>query len=122
MSQRIARLYAQRMPIEETFRDMKNPRWGFGLNYARCNDGRRLEVLLLIAALASLVLWLVGVYGRVRNWVRRLQANTETGRPVLSIFFVGQQLLRRPDLHLSAADLQLALEVLRAMIRRASEA
>ena len=121
-SQRIARLYAQRMQIEETFRDMKNPRWGFGLNYARCNDGRRLEVLLLIAALASLVLWLVGVYGRVRNWVRRLQANTETCRPVLSIFFVGQQLLRRPDLHLTAADVQLALEVLRAMIRRASEA
>jgi hypothetical protein len=110
------------MQIEETFRDTKSHRWGFGLNYARCNDGRRLEVLLLIAALASLVLWLVGVYGRVRNWVRRLQANTETRRHVLSIPFVGQQLLRRSDLHLSATDLQLALEVLRAMIRRVSEA
>jgi hypothetical protein len=37
------------MQIEETFRDKKSHRWGFGLHYARCNNGRRLEVLLLIA-------------------------------------------------------------------------
>jgi hypothetical protein len=117
---RIKHFYAQRMQIEETFRDTKSPRWGFGFRYARCNDGRRLEVLLLIAALASLVLWLVGVFGRTLDWVRRLQANTETRRPVLSTVFVGQQLLRRPDLHFSKADFQAALAELRAMILRAS--
>jgi hypothetical protein len=41
-SQKIKKLYAQRMQIEETFRDTKSHRWGFGLHYARCNDGRRL--------------------------------------------------------------------------------
>jgi hypothetical protein len=117
---RIKHFYAQRMQIEETFRDTKSPRWGFGFRYARCNDGRRLEVLLLIAALASLVLWLVGVFGRTLDWVRRLQANTETRRPVLSTIFVGRQLLRRPDFRLSKADFQLALIELRAMILRAS--
>ena len=119
-SRRIKHLYAQRMQIEETFRDTKSPRWGFGFHYARCNDGRRIEVLLLIAALASLVLWLVGVHGRTLDWARRLQANTETRRPVLSTVFVGQQLLRRSDLRLSALDFQLALTELRAMILRAS--
>jgi len=119
-ARRIKHFYAQRMQIEETFRDTKSPRWGFGFHYARCNDGRRLEVLLLIAALASLVLWLVGVYGRTLDWVRRLQANTETRRPVLSTVFVGQQLLRRPDVHLSKIDFQLALKELQAMILRAS--
>jgi hypothetical protein len=119
-SLRIKRLYAQRMQIEETFRDTKSHRWGFGLNYARCDDGRRLEVLLLIAALASLVLWLVGIHGRLLNWVRRLQANTETRRPVLSTVFVGRQLLSRTDLHITAADLQLALTELRGMMLRAS--
>jgi hypothetical protein len=108
------------MQIEETFRDTKSPRWGFGFHCARCNDVSRLEVLLLIVALASLVLWLVGVYGRTLDWVRRLQANTETRRPVLSTVFVGRQLLRRPDLRLSKADFQLALVELRAMILRAS--
>jgi hypothetical protein len=117
---RIKQLYAQRMQIEETFRDTKSHRWGFGLNYARCNDGRRLEVLLLIAALASLVLWLVGIHGRLLDWVRRLQANTETRRPVLSTVFVGRQLLSRPDLRITCADLQLALAELRCMILQAS--
>jgi hypothetical protein len=119
-SERIQRIYAQRMQIEETFRDTKSHRWGFGLNYARCNDGRRLETLLLIAALASLVLWLAGVHGRMVDWVRRLQANTETRRPVLSTVFVGSQLLRRPEFHISPADLLHALTELRAMILRAS--
>jgi Transposase DDE domain len=55
---RVKQLYAQRMQIEETFRDVKNPRWGLGLHYARCSSHRRFEVLLLIAALASLLQWL----------------------------------------------------------------
>jgi hypothetical protein len=119
-SRRIRELYAQRMQIEETFRDTKSHRWGFAFSYARSNNGRRLEVLLLIAALATLVLWLVGIHARLLNWVRRLQANTETRKPVLSTVFIGRQLLRRPDLRLSMADLQLALHELRAMILRTS--
>jgi hypothetical protein len=103
------------MQIEQTFRDTKSHRWGFGLRYARFGDGRRLEVLLLIAALASLVLWLVGVYGRALDWARSLQANTER-RPVLSTVFIGRELLRRPDLSLSQADFEFALTQLRATI------
>jgi Transposase DDE domain len=118
-SRRIKQLYARRMQIEETFRDTKCPRWGFGLRYARSEDGRRFEVLLLIAALASLVLWLVGLHGRALDWGRRLQANTETRRPVLSTVFIGRQLLRRLDVYLSKADVQRAIEELRAMILRA---
>ncbi len=119
-SRRIKQLYSQRMQIEETFRDTKSHRWGLGLRYARCTSPRRLEVLLLIAALATLLLWLVGMYGRALNWGRRLQANTEVRRPVLSIVFMGLQLLRRPDVQLSKSDFQMALSELRAMILRAS--
>jgi len=70
--------------------------------------------------LASLVLWLVGVHGRTLDWARRVQANTETRRPVLSIVFLGRQLLRRADLHLSWLDFYRALNELRAMIHRAA--
>jgi hypothetical protein len=51
---RIKKLYASRMQIEETFRDMKSHRWGLGLRYCRCRTAKRLQVLLLIAALATL--------------------------------------------------------------------
>jgi len=44
-ARRIKQLYALRMQIEETFRDMKSHRWGFGLRYARCSDARRFEIL-----------------------------------------------------------------------------
>jgi hypothetical protein len=115
-SRRITNLYAQRMQIEETFRDTKSHRWGFGLHYARCNDGRRLEVLLLIAALAALALWLVGLCGRALDWSRRLQANTERRKPVLSTIFIGRQLLRRRALELSPTALDDALAHLRALI------
>jgi hypothetical protein len=37
----------------------------------------RIKQLYAQAALASLVLWLVGIHGRLLDWVRRLQANTE---------------------------------------------
>jgi hypothetical protein len=104
------------MQIEETFRDMKCHRWGFGLRYARCNDARRLETLLLIGALASLVLWLVGLCGRALDWARRLQANTERRKPVLSTVFIGQQLVLHQGLDLSKTALDDALAELRGLL------
>jgi len=76
-------------------------------------------VLLLIAALASLVLWLVGLCGRALDWSRRLQANTERRRPVLSTVFIGRQLLRRSALELPPWALDLAMAELRALIMAA---
>lgn len=115
-ARRIKQLYAQRMQIEETFRDIKCHRWGFGLRYARCNSARRLEVLLLISALSSLVLWLVGICGRALDWARRLQANTERRKTVLSTVFIGQQLVLRRDLDLPKAALDDALVELCGLI------
>jgi hypothetical protein len=112
---RIHQLYADRMQIEETFRDLKCHRWGFGLRYARCLNAARLESLLLIGALASLVVWHVGLAGRATQRHRELQANTERRREVLSTFFIGRQLLRRID-DLPDPSLLLALLTLRNQI------
>ena len=60
---RIKCIYAQRMQIEETIRDLKCHRFGFALRYARTKRAERLETLLLVAALASFILWLPGVSG-----------------------------------------------------------
>jgi hypothetical protein len=118
----ITRLYALRMQIEETFRDLKCHRWGFGLCYSRCNDLRRIQCLLLLGALATLLSWLVGFAARSRNLHRQLQANTERRRPVLSLFFVGRELLRRPELAPPPSALRRALATLRAQISHASAA
>jgi Transposase DDE domain len=85
--------YALRMKIEEGLRDTKNPRWGFALHYARSRRPERVEILLLIAALGTLVCWLYGVAAETHHWMRHFQANTVRGRAVLSTVFLGRQLL-----------------------------
>jgi hypothetical protein len=116
---RVAHLYAKRMQIEETFRDLKCHRWGFGLCYSQCHNTRRLEALLLLAALATLVVWLVGLAARALQLHRHLQANTEQRREVLSTFFIGRELLRRPIADLRPPSIDRALTTLRAQILEA---
>jgi len=118
---RVMQLYRQRMQIEETFRDLKCHRWGFGLRYARCNSAARLEMLLLLGALATLVVWLVGLAARALQLNRHLQANTERRRDVLSTFFIGRELLRRLD-DLPRPVIDLALLTLRHHISSATPA
>jgi hypothetical protein len=56
----IVSLYAQRMRIEQSFRDIKNERLGFGLTASRSRSGKRLEILLLIGHLAGWLMRLIG--------------------------------------------------------------
>jgi hypothetical protein len=118
----IKRLYAQRMQIEETFRDAKCHRWGFGLRYARCNNAKRIEILLLLAALAALVLWLIGLAARSLNLARHFQANTERKKPVLSTIFIGRQLIQRQQADLSDSLLKDMFQQLRGLVFQASPA
>jgi len=110
-AKRVVSLFRTRMQIEEGFRDLKSPRHGFAL---RENLGRRLERtanLLLIAALGVLATWLMGLHGYQGNLHRGLQANTETRRRVLSVFFVGRRLLARA-LKVTVGDLRVAIRLL----------
>jgi len=118
-ARRIKQLYALRMQIEETFRDVKSHRWGFGLRYARSRSARRIEILVLLTALAALVLWLVGLAGRAANLARHLQANTERTRRVLSTPFIGRLLLLRRLAVFSHSILDDMLLELRALVARA---
>lgn len=117
---RIQRLYASRMQIEETFRDAKSHRWGMGLRYAHCNSAERLQVLLLIASLATLALWLAGLCAQKLGWKRRFQANTERRRNVLSVVFLGRQLLLRHQLALNDPMLREAMRTLARLHLEAS--
>lgn len=110
----VVSIYGKRMQIEETFRDAKNHRWGWSLCDTRSRTKKRLEILLLIAAIAYLFQLLVGIAGERRNLHYRHQANTERRRRVISLFFLGAILLASRDLErLRKSDLRHALKSIR---------
>lgn len=56
-----AALYAKRMQIEQSFRDLKSHRYGCAFEDTLTRSAQRLEMLLLIHMLASLAAWLVAL-------------------------------------------------------------
>ena len=72
----IIKLYGRRFTIEETFRDTKDPRFGFGLSSTRIGDCGRRDRLLLISALAQALLTLLGAAAEDVGYDRMLKVNT----------------------------------------------
>lgn len=97
----IVDLYAKRMQIEETFRDTKNVRFGWSFDHAGSKSAERLELLMLVAALALAAALLAGAAAEERGLARRYQANTVRSQRVISLVRLGAYAL------LSADDLAL---------------
>jgi hypothetical protein len=57
----VVRLYGYRMQIEAAFRDLKSHQFGCGFEDTQTRKGPRLEMLLLIHMLATLIAWLAGL-------------------------------------------------------------
>ena len=91
----IARLYGKRFQIEETFRDQKCSRLGFGLSEITMHSPERLETLLLIVALAHLLALFVGAIARQRGLDRGFRANTVQQQATHSDFTLGLYYLWR---------------------------
>jgi hypothetical protein len=70
------RLYGRRFTIEETFRDVKDPRYGLGMSTTHIGDPRRRDRLLLICAMAMTLLTQLGQAGESLGMDRMLKANT----------------------------------------------
>ena len=90
----VVSLYKLRMQIEQSFRDAKNFRHGWAMHHVRSKSAKRLEVLLLIAALAFVVLHAIGRAATRCGARRHFQANTLTRRRVLSFFVLARHVLR----------------------------
>jgi hypothetical protein len=54
-------LYGRRIQIELSFRDLKSHRYGQGFEDNLTRKGVRIEVLLLLSAMAAFASWLVGM-------------------------------------------------------------
>ena len=89
----IVKRYSRRMKIEHEFRTTKNTKWSLGLNQTLTRDKLRLEILLLIGTIAIFYLWLVGVAAEQKNLQFHYQANTIKTRRVISIIFLGLQVI-----------------------------
>jgi len=57
-ARQIVAIYAQRMQIEQSFRDLKSERFGCAFRYSLTRSAARLAILLLIHALACFLAWL----------------------------------------------------------------
>lgn len=110
-------IYRMRMQIEQTFRDLKSYRYGWSTRHIRTTQAGRIDVLLLVAALAAVAMHLLGLTVRGRALARGLQPNTERRRNVFSTFFLGKLVLQQElESKLPRAALRSAMNDLAARI------
>jgi len=76
----IVKLYGKRFTIEESFRDLKNLRFGMGLTDTRISTPARRDRILLVGAIAAALLTLLGAAGEAVGEDRRMRANTSKER------------------------------------------
>jgi hypothetical protein len=97
----VTMIYKKRMQIEQEFRDLKTL---LAFKYTQTRDVGRLNILLLLGALANWVLWLVGFLAEHKKLHYQFQANTVRKKRVLSFIFLGLQLIRRDKIIFTARD------------------
>lgn len=91
-ARQLVALYARRMQIESSFRDLKSHRYGHSFEASLTRKGHRLAMLLLVNALASFALWLAGLACEatgIDQWLypatrrRKLYSTIRIGREAL---------------------------------------
>ncbi len=98
----VVAVYKKRMQTEETYRDLKSVRCGWQLSAAHSKKHRRLNVLLLIAALAAAFVMASGAIAESDGLARGFQANTTHTRRVLSLYTLGRMVLQQSPQRYSA--------------------
>lgn len=110
-------IYRMRMQIEQTFRDLKSYRFGWSTRHIRTANPLRIDVMLLVAAVAAVVMRLVGITIRGGPLARGFQVNTERRRSVFSTFFLGRLIFKQNlEDQLSARALRAAMRELPAIL------
>ncbi|RUL67695.1 IS4 family transposase [Dyella choica] len=116
-ARQLVMLYARRMQIESSFRDLKSHRYGQGFEDSLTRVGKRIEILLLVNTLATFASWLAGLASEstgIARWLspvpalRRLYSVVRTGREALvrdwPMERISQWLMRLRELPTSVAD------------------
>lgn len=91
----ISNIYRQRMRIEENIRDTKCPHYGLGLKKSLTQSCQRMNILLLIAAIATFAAWLAGLFVKSIGRAADFQAQSAQFTSVLSYVFLGRRALKK---------------------------
>ena len=100
-AQTIVSLYAQRMSIEQSFRDTKNERLGQGLTRSMSHGQQRLEALLLIGHIAAIAKRLIGEAAKARELELELISRKQTThhqRAEISVMTLASRVIANPQL------------------------
>lgn len=110
-------IYSGRMQIEQTFRDIKNAQWGLGLSHSQTYNIQRLAILLLLGALLTFALWLIGLAARNAGYNITYGSRTKAAA-TLSILSLAMHWIEdnhRPMINLT--NLKHALTEMQKMVR-----
>lgn len=86
-------MYQKRMQIEQNFRDDKSTQFGAAWRFSTTQHIDKINVLMLLAMLAALILWMIGFAAEQKNLHYSFQANTVRDKRVLSFLFLARQLI-----------------------------
>ncbi|MDQ2820079.1 MAG: transposase [Pseudomonadota bacterium] len=114
----IVEQYGGRMQIEQTFRDLKNPRWGLALTHTQTRCPKRLAILLVIGALIIFALWLIGLAARAAGY-RVEYGSKKNARCTLSVISLARSWIREwgKKCQLTRHQIKIALDELRSQVR-----
>lgn len=121
LTKRVVNIYKTRMQVEEAFRDVKSVRYGIGFELNRSRSLKRLQLLLLVAMIATFVLWLLGISARLTNQHLQYQANSIKNRNMLSVIYLGLRIAGDPRFRFELDKLPCLAEVLHETIRKHGE-
>lgn len=91
----IVNIYRQRMRVEENIRDTKCPHYGLGLKNSLTQSPQRMNILLLIAAIATFAAWLAGLFIKSTGKAADFQAQSAKFTSALSCIFLGRRALKK---------------------------
>lgn len=94
----VIKCYTKRMQIEESFRDIKSHQFGLSSRYVRTANVMRLAIKMLLAAIAQIVFWVIGIIGHSQGMQSFFQANTVKNKKVFSYFTLGQLIMEHDQL------------------------
>lgn len=97
-------LYRQRMRIEQSFRTLKSHQFGFSFEDTQSQTAERLQMLLLVQALALFVLWIAGVRAERQALRPAYESNVRHTHPTISLITLGWLVLAEQALQLRLED------------------
>ena len=89
----IVRLYGRRFTIEESFRDLKDNRFGFALSQATIGTPERRDRILFVISLAVALMTFIGGAAEIVGADRKIHANTVRSKRTHSLLRQAHELL-----------------------------